>query len=186
MSKSVNSPLGTILLLDEPADIERKVKKAVTDTDGEVRYDPEAKPGLSNLLELLAVATDRTPAEVAASYQRYGDLKTRRGRGPGRAAPAGPRAAGRAGRRPGRGDRPAGQGGRQGPGHRLGHLPAGGARPSGSSARAERPAARPDRPGPATSPPAPPPMASSRTAHRTRPNAATADTASPTATDAGR
>ena len=75
MSKSVNSPLGTVLLLDEPADIARKVKKAVTDTDGEVRYDPEAKPGLSNLLELLAVATDRTPAEVAAAYSRYGDLK---------------------------------------------------------------------------------------------------------------
>ncbi len=75
MSKSVNSPLGTVLLLDEPADIARKVRKAVTDTDGEVRYDPEAKPGLSNLLELLAVATDRTPAEVAAAYSRYGDLK---------------------------------------------------------------------------------------------------------------
>ena len=61
MSKSVSSPLGTILMLDEPAAIERKVRKAVTDTDGEVRYDPEAKPGLSNLLELLAVATDRSP-----------------------------------------------------------------------------------------------------------------------------
>jgi tryptophanyl-tRNA synthetase len=76
MSKSVNSPLGTILLLDEPADIERKVRKAVTDTDGEVRYDPGAKPGLSNLLELLAVATGRTPKEVAGSYRRYGDLKS--------------------------------------------------------------------------------------------------------------
>jgi tryptophanyl-tRNA synthetase len=75
MSKSVNSPLGTILMLDEPAEIERKVKKAVTDTDGEVRYDRAAKPGLSNLLELLAVATDRSPTEVARSYQRYGDLK---------------------------------------------------------------------------------------------------------------
>jgi tryptophanyl-tRNA synthetase len=75
MSKSVNSPLGTVMLLDEPADIERKVKKAVTDTDGEVRYDPDAKPGLSNLIELLAVATDRPPLEVAGSYQRYGDLK---------------------------------------------------------------------------------------------------------------
>ncbi len=75
MSKSVNSPLGTILLLDEPAEIVRKVKKAVTDTDGEVRYDPEAKPGLSNLMELLAVATGRTPTEVAGSYDRYGDLK---------------------------------------------------------------------------------------------------------------
>ena len=75
MSKSVNSPLGTVMLFDEPADIERKVKKAVTDTDGEVRYDPDAKPGLSNLIELLAVATDRRLLEVAGSYQRYGDLK---------------------------------------------------------------------------------------------------------------
>jgi len=75
MSKSVSSPLGTIQVLDEPAELERKIKRAVTDTDGEVRYDPEAKPGLSNLLELLAVATDRSPAEVAAGYQRYGDLK---------------------------------------------------------------------------------------------------------------
>ena len=75
MSKSVNSPLGTVLMLDTPDEIRRKVKKAVTDTDGEVRYDRAAKPGLSNLLELLAVATGRTPAEVAGSYERYGDLK---------------------------------------------------------------------------------------------------------------
>jgi len=75
MSKSVSSPLGTVLLLDDAAAITRKVRKAVTDTDGEVRYDPEAKPGLANLLELLAVATGRAPAEVATSYQRYGDLK---------------------------------------------------------------------------------------------------------------
>ncbi len=76
MSKSVSSPLGTVLLFDDPADIERKVKKAVTDTDGELRYDPEAKPGLANLLELLAVATERTPDAVAAGYTRYGDLKS--------------------------------------------------------------------------------------------------------------
>jgi tryptophanyl-tRNA synthetase len=75
MSKSVASPLGTVMLFDEPEEIERKVKKAVTDTDGEVRYDRAAKPGVSNLVELLAVATDRTPTEVAGSYQRYGDLK---------------------------------------------------------------------------------------------------------------
>ncbi len=75
MSKSVNSPLGTILLFDQEADIVRKVKRAVTDTDGVVRYDPKAKPGVSNLLELLAVATRRSPVEVAGSYQRYGDLK---------------------------------------------------------------------------------------------------------------
>jgi tryptophanyl-tRNA synthetase len=76
MSKSVSSPLGTILVFDEEADIVRKVKRAVTDTDGEVRYDPTAKPGVSNLLELLAVATGRTPVEVAGAYARYGDLKT--------------------------------------------------------------------------------------------------------------
>jgi tryptophanyl-tRNA synthetase len=75
MSKSVSSPLGTIHVLDEPAELERKIKRAVTDTDGEVRYDPDEKPGLSNLLELLAVATDRSPAEVASGYERYGDLK---------------------------------------------------------------------------------------------------------------
>jgi len=75
MSKSVNSPLGTVLVLDDPAEITRKVKKAVTDTDGEVRYDPDQKPGVSNLLELLAVSTGRKPDEVAAGYERYGDLK---------------------------------------------------------------------------------------------------------------
>jgi len=75
MSKSLDSPLGTVLLLDDPAEITRKIRKAVTDTDGEVRYDPEHKPGLANLLDLLAAATDRTPTEVAGTYERYGDLK---------------------------------------------------------------------------------------------------------------
>jgi tryptophanyl-tRNA synthetase len=75
MSKSADSPLGTIGLLDSDDDITRKVRKAVTDTDGEVRFDPEKKPGLANLLELLAAATGRTPAGVAAEYSRYGDLK---------------------------------------------------------------------------------------------------------------
>jgi tryptophanyl-tRNA synthetase len=75
MSKSVSSPLGTLMLLDDEATIVRKVKKAVTDTDGEVRYDPEAKAGVSNLLELLAVATDEKPEAVAERYERYGDLK---------------------------------------------------------------------------------------------------------------
>jgi tryptophanyl-tRNA synthetase len=75
MSKSVDSPLGTIGLLDTAEEITRKVKKAVTDTDGEVRYDRAAKPGLANLLDLLAAATNRTPQEVALAYTRYGDLK---------------------------------------------------------------------------------------------------------------
>jgi tryptophanyl-tRNA synthetase len=75
MSKSVESPLGTIGLLDSAEEITRKVKKAVTDTDGEVRYDRAAKPGVANLLELLAGATGGTPKEVATGYTRYGDLK---------------------------------------------------------------------------------------------------------------
>jgi tryptophanyl-tRNA synthetase len=75
MSKSVESPLGTIGLLDADEDIARKVRKAVTDTDGDMRYDRAAKPGLANLLELLAAATGRTPQDVAQGYERYGDLK---------------------------------------------------------------------------------------------------------------
>jgi len=75
MSKSVDSPLGTVYVFDPPEEIDRKVKKAVTDTDGEMRYDREAKPGLANLLDLMSVATDSTPQEVAGRYERYGDLK---------------------------------------------------------------------------------------------------------------
>jgi tryptophanyl-tRNA synthetase len=75
MSKSVESPLGTVGLLDSDEEITRKVRRAVTDTDGEMRYDRTAKPGLANLLDLLAAATGRTPEEVAADYTRYGELK---------------------------------------------------------------------------------------------------------------
>src|SRR6202034_4609519 len=72
MSKSADSPLGTIRLQDSDEEIARKVRKAVTDTDGEMRWDREAKPGLANLLELLAATTGRTPVDVAARYERYG------------------------------------------------------------------------------------------------------------------
>jgi tryptophanyl-tRNA synthetase len=75
MSKSVDSPLGTVGMLDEPDEISRKIRKAVTDVDGEVRYDPVNKPGLSNLLEIFAAATSRSPQQVASSYERYGPLK---------------------------------------------------------------------------------------------------------------
>ena len=75
MSKSADSPLGTLGLLDSDEDITRKVRKAVTDTDGEMRFDRDEKPGLANLLEILAAATGRTPEGVAAEYSRYGDLK---------------------------------------------------------------------------------------------------------------
>ena len=75
MSKSLESPQGTVLVLDEPKAIERKFKRAVTDSEAEVRYDPEAKPGVSNLVAILAAATDRDPHEVAAGYTQYGPLK---------------------------------------------------------------------------------------------------------------
>jgi len=75
MSKSAESPQGTVLVLDEPAVIERKFKRAVTDTGSEVAFDPETKPGVANLLQVLAAATGRTPAEAAVGYEQYGPLK---------------------------------------------------------------------------------------------------------------
>jgi tryptophanyl-tRNA synthetase len=75
MSKSLDSPQGTVLVLDEPKVIERKFKRAVTDSENEVRYDPEAKPGVANLLSILAAATDGDPAKLAENYQQYGPLK---------------------------------------------------------------------------------------------------------------
>jgi tryptophanyl-tRNA synthetase len=75
MSKSVESPQGTVLMLDDPAVIERKFKRAVTDNDGEVRFDPDAKPGISNLLSILGAATDTAPDALAAQYTQYGPLK---------------------------------------------------------------------------------------------------------------
>jgi len=75
MSKSVSSPLGTVLVLDTPEEIDRKVRKAVTDAETEVRYDPVTKPGVSNLLELLSASTGGDPAELATHYVNYGQLK---------------------------------------------------------------------------------------------------------------
>ena len=76
MSKSLDSPQGTISLSDDDDTIVRKIKRAVTDNDAEVRFDVTAKPGVSNLLSLLAACTGRTPTEVATDFTRYGDLKT--------------------------------------------------------------------------------------------------------------
>jgi tryptophanyl-tRNA synthetase len=76
MSKSVSSPQGKIGIFDDPKDIERKIKRAVTDTDNEVRFDRDNKPGLANLLEIYAALTGGTPSEIAERYERYGDLKS--------------------------------------------------------------------------------------------------------------
>ncbi|HUC37483.1 MAG TPA: tryptophan--tRNA ligase [Acidimicrobiales bacterium] len=75
MSKSVVSPMGTIGVLDTPQDIDRKVRKAVTDAGTDVAYDPVKRPGVSNLLELLAAATDGGPKELASGFSRYSQLK---------------------------------------------------------------------------------------------------------------
>lgn len=75
MSKSVSSPMGTIYLFDEPKDLQRKIMKAVTDTDGEMRYDWEHKPGLANLLEIYSSFSNDTPDDVAKRYSGYGDFK---------------------------------------------------------------------------------------------------------------
>ena len=75
MSKTEESPQGVVLVLDDPEVIERKIRRAVTDAETEVRYDPPAKPGVSNLLAILGAATDRDPATAAAGYQSYGQLK---------------------------------------------------------------------------------------------------------------
>jgi tryptophanyl-tRNA synthetase len=75
MSKSAESPQGTVLVLDDPATIERKFKRAVTDTGTDVAFDPEKKPGVSNLLSILGAATGRGPREVAEGYSQYGPLK---------------------------------------------------------------------------------------------------------------
>jgi len=75
MSKSRGNPQGRIEVFEDAGSIARKVRRAVTDPGTEVRYDPATKPGVSNLLELLAVTTGRTPEEAAEGYAQYGPLK---------------------------------------------------------------------------------------------------------------
>jgi len=76
MSKSVSSPLGTIGVLDTSEEIDRKIRRAVTDAGSDVVYDPLTKPGVSNLLELLAAAKGGDPEELAAGYSSYSQLKS--------------------------------------------------------------------------------------------------------------
>ena len=77
MSTTGGTQLGTVYMLDEPDEIRRKFKSAVTDTGREVRRAPD-KPGISNLVEIMAVARATSPPEVEAQYegQGYGKFKT--------------------------------------------------------------------------------------------------------------
>jgi len=77
MSTSNGTPKGTVWVLDEPAAMLKKFKSAMTDSDNEVRYDPAAKPGVSNLLELLHIVTERPIADLEDQYGTtgYGTFK---------------------------------------------------------------------------------------------------------------
>jgi tryptophanyl-tRNA synthetase len=74
MSTSESSP-GTVNVLEDLKSVEKKFKRAVTDSESEVRYDFDTKPGISNLLSILGAATSQDPASLAASYTQYGPLK---------------------------------------------------------------------------------------------------------------
>jgi len=78
MSKSRGAESGTVLMLDPPEMVRKKVKSAVTDSGSEVRYDPERKPGISNLIELLTVVTGDSIPDVEARYDGsgYGQFKS--------------------------------------------------------------------------------------------------------------
>jgi tryptophanyl-tRNA synthetase len=79
MSKSApDDAMSVIRMLDPPDKIKRKIGRAVTDSDtaaDPVRYDPDVKPGVSNLLDIIAAVTDADPVAVAAQYTSYGELK---------------------------------------------------------------------------------------------------------------
>jgi tryptophanyl-tRNA synthetase len=77
MSTTAGTPQGTILMLDPPETIRKKLKSAVTDSASDVRYDPDEKPGISNLLEIMSVATGEPIPELESRYDGggYGPFK---------------------------------------------------------------------------------------------------------------
>jgi tryptophanyl-tRNA synthetase len=75
MSKSADSDAGTVLLTEDLGAVAKKFKRAVTDSDGEVRFDVASKPGVSNLLSILGAVTGRDPEALAEDYSQYGPLK---------------------------------------------------------------------------------------------------------------
>jgi tryptophanyl-tRNA synthetase len=75
MSKSSANDAGTLFLLDPPEAIRRKVQRAVTDSARVVAYEPTTRPGVANLLEILAGCTDGSPAGLAQQFPSYGSLK---------------------------------------------------------------------------------------------------------------
>ncbi len=78
MSKSAPDPMDKILLTDTPDDIRKKFKKAVTDSENCVRYDREAKPGVSNLMGIYGIIKNKTMEEIEKEFegQGYGTFKS--------------------------------------------------------------------------------------------------------------
>ncbi|WP_227423054.1 tryptophan--tRNA ligase [Pengzhenrongella sicca] len=77
MSKSAASPNGIIELRDDPKVVAKRIRSAVTDAGREIRFDPEGKPGVSNLLTIFAALTGRSIEALEGEYagRGYGDLK---------------------------------------------------------------------------------------------------------------
>ncbi|MEW2035441.1 tryptophan--tRNA ligase [Streptomyces roseifaciens] len=75
MGKSHAETSGIVYLLDEPDAVRRKIMRAVTDSGSDVVHDRETRPGIANLLEILAACTGGNPAELAGGYSSYGALK---------------------------------------------------------------------------------------------------------------
>jgi tryptophanyl-tRNA synthetase len=79
MSKSDDSSRGVIFLSDNPDDAAKKVASATTDSVGQINFDPQNQPGISNLLQILALLTSKPAEEVIGAWQgkaNYGELKT--------------------------------------------------------------------------------------------------------------
>ena len=77
MSKSAATDAGLISLLDDPAKTAKKIRSAVTDSEREIRFDPDAKPGVSNLLTIQSAVTGTDVDKLVEGYagRGYGDLK---------------------------------------------------------------------------------------------------------------
>lgn len=77
MSKSEENPQGVISMFDTPEDITKKIMKATTDSDNQVKFDEENKPGISNLLNIASVITNTPISEIEKQFEGkgYGDFK---------------------------------------------------------------------------------------------------------------
>jgi tryptophanyl-tRNA synthetase len=75
MGKTSASDAGVIFVLDPPDVVRRKVSRAVTDSAAGVAYDPVARPGAANLLDILAACVGGSPAALAEGFSGYGALK---------------------------------------------------------------------------------------------------------------